>query len=398
MSQFYNCIENIRLSPIVSISEEVKTKAKPFKEETGLDIIPFQRGEIDFPTPKYIREAAKVAMDGGKTKYPKSGGEKRFKEAVVKKLEKINGVKGITEDMVVATYGGQEGLQLIFQLFNGQKVAGFSPTWSCVLENFVPYTGVDFIGVPLNQDFSINYELLEDALKEAKLFYFNTPQNPTGKVFSEEEITKVAELCNKHGVYLLADEAYERVTFDGFKHFSPLKLEYDNIISCNTLSKTYSMTGWRVGYLVTRNKDIPGLMKLADYTQTAGVTTFIQYAAAEAIDNFEEDAKAVNEMLDEFAKRRNILFEGFKQIDGITFDKPEGAFYLFPSFTNYIPKDLMGFERETYIYKKLLEKGVAAVYGSCFGEHFTDNMRFSFSAATQAQIQEGVERMIEIFK
>jgi len=386
------------MSPIVMISEEVRIKGVEFKEKTGKSIIPFQRGEIDFATPEYIRNAAKKAIDGGFTKYPKSGGEKRFKEAVINKLKRYNKVEGLDEDNVVATYGGQEALELTFQLFHGKKVAGFAPAWSCVLENFVPYADVDFIEVPLEKDFSVDFDRLEEVLKEVALFYLNTPQNPTGKLFSKDEVTKIAQLCLKHDVFLLSDEAYERIVFDGKSHFSPLSLEYDNIISAFTLSKTYSMTGWRLGYLVTRNKEIARLMRLGNYTQTAGVTTFLQYAAAEALDNAEEDEKAVGAMVAEFSKRRDALYEGFKQIPGINFDKPDGAFYLFPNFSEHIPAGLTGVERNTYIYKKLLEEGVAAVYGSCFGSHFVDNVRFSFSGVTIEQINEGVERMKKIFK
>lgn len=396
--EFFHCIRDIRMSPIVMISEEVRKKGVEFKAQTGKDIIPFQRGEIDFPTPEYIRKAAQEAMDGGKTKYPKSGGENRFKEAVLNKLERYNKVTGLDEDNIIATYGGQEALELTFQLFHGKKVGGFAPTWSCVLENFVPYADVDFIEVPLEGDFSIDYDRLAEVLKEVSLFYLNTPQNPTGKLFTKEEVSKIAEMCRENNVYLLSDEAYERIVFDGKEHFSPLSLEYDNIISAFTLSKTYSMTGWRVGYLASRNKEITRLMRLGNYTQTAGVATFLQYAAAEALDNAEQDAKAVGDMVAEFDKRRNALYEGFKQIPGINFDKPDGAFYLFPNFTEHIPAGLTGSERNTYIYKKLLEEGVAAVYGSCFGSHFVDNVRFSFSGVTIAQINEGVERMKNIFK
>lgn len=396
--RFNHCIENIRMSPIVAISEEVRKKGVEFKEKTGKDIIPFQRGEIDFATPEYIREAAKKAMDGGLTKYPRSGGEKRFKEAVINKLARYNKVTGIDEDNIVATYGGQEALELIFQLFHGKKVGGFAPAWSCVLENFVPYANVEFTEVPLEKDFSVNYDRLREVLKDVSLFYLNTPQNPTGKLFTKEEVTKIADMCLEYNVYLLTDEAYERIVFDGNSHFSPLSLEYDNIIGAFTLSKTYSMTGWRVGYLVTRDKEIARLMRLGNYTQTAGVTTFLQYAAAEALDNVEEDNKAVGAMIEEFRKRRNALYDGFKEIPGINFDKPDGAFYLFPNFSAHIPESVQGVERNTYIYKKLLEEGVAAVYGSCFGNHFVDNVRFSFSGVTIAQINEGIERMKKIFR
>lgn len=391
-------IENIRMSPIVTISEEIRKIAPSFKEKIGLDFIRFQRGEIDFMTPKYIRDAAKKALDDGYTKYPKSGGEPDLKDAILGKLGRFNNAFNLTRNNIVTTYGGQEALELSFQLFKGKKAAGFGPTWSVVLENFVPFADIDFTEIPLNDDFSVNFELLEKIAKEISFFYLNTPQNPTGKLFTEDEVTQIVEICKKNNVFVISDEAYEKITFEGKKHFSPTSLEYDNIISTFTFSKSYSMTGWRLGYLVTRNETITKLLTMANYTQTAGVTTFMQYAGAEAYNNIKAEKDAVSNMIVEFEKRRDILYNGFKSIDGIELTKPDGAFYLFPNFTNFIPQNLSGDERNKYIYNKLLDVGVATVYGSCFGSCFNDNLRFSFSATPIEAIDEGMERMKEFFK
>jgi len=395
---FNKQIENIRMSPIVTISEEIRRIAPIFKEKTGLDFIRFQRGEIDFPTPEYIRNAAKKALDDGFTKYPKSGGEPDLKDAILGKLERFNGAHNLTRDNIVTTYGGQEALELSFQLFKGKKAAGFGPTWSVVLENFIPFADIDFKEIALNDDFSVNFEILEEVAKEITFFYLNTPQNPTGKLFTEEEVTKIVEICKRNDVYIISDEAYEKITFEGKKHFSPTSLEYDKIISTFTFSKSYSMTGWRLGYLVTRNETITKLLTMANYTQTAGVTTFMQYAGKEAYNNIEAEEKAVSNMIVEFEKRRNLLYDGFKAIDGVEVTKPDGAFYLFPNFTNFIPKDLTGDERNKYIYNKLLDIGIATVYGSCFGSCFNDNLRFSFSTTPIEAIEEGMERMQKLFR
>ncbi|MBU2445753.1 MAG: aminotransferase class I/II-fold pyridoxal phosphate-dependent enzyme [Bacteroidetes bacterium] len=396
--KFNEAIENIRLSPIVAISELAKKKSAAFTEKTGKKFILFQRGEIDFSTPTYIIEAAKKALDNGLTKYPKSGGEDEFKDAILFKLKDYNNAEGLSRDNVTCTYGGQEALELSFKLFEGKKGAGFAPCWSCVLENFVPYARIDFIEVPLRDDFNVDYNILENILKDVSFFYLNTPHNPTGKVFSEDEVRRIAEICYKLGVFVISDEAYERILYDGNKHFSPISLPYDNIISIFTLSKTYSMTGWRLGYLVTRNKRIPELTKLGDYTQTAGVTTFLQYAGKEALLNKEEGEKAITNMLIEFDKRRNALYNGLKSIEGIEFQKPEGAFYLFPKFTSFIPNHLDEEKRKLYIFEKLMDVGIITVYGSCFGKFFGDNIRFSFSTTPVNLIEEGISRITEVFK
>lgn len=395
---FSKSLENVRMSPIVSITEEVKKRSNEFKQKTGKDFLLFQRGEVDFATPKYIKDAALKGLELGLTKYPKSGGETFFKEAVVKKLNRYNNVQGISPDNVIATYGGQEGLELAFKLFEGQKGAGFAPCWSCVLENFVPYCNIDFIEVPLEHDFSIDYDNLEKMMPQISFFYLNNPQNPSGKFFSKEEIIKIVELCEKYNVYLVTDESYESIIFDGGKLFSALSLPYKNIISVYTLSKTYSMTGWRIGYVATRNEAIPKLMLLGNYTQTAGVTTFIQYAAAEALSNQEESEKAITAMVQEYKLRRDGLFKVLKSIPKIQVTKPCAGFYFFPDFSELSTATPSSEERKYEAYSKLMSVGIATVYGSCFGKYFIDNVRFSFSATNLDIIKEAGTRLQGLFK
>ena len=395
--RFSDALTNIRMSPIVSISEEVRKRSPQFTESTGKKFVLFQRGEIDFPTPAYVVDAAKRALDKGLTKYPKSGGEDGFKDAIVAKLHDFNHAEGLTRDNIVVTYGGQEALELSFKLFAGRKGAGFAPTWSCALENFVPFAGIDFIEVPLRADFSVDMALLEKVVPEIAFFYLNTPQNPTGKLFTEEEVRTIVDLCARHGVYVISDEAYERIVYDGRKHFSPLSLPHDNIIGAYTLSKTYAMTGWRLGYLATRSKRIIELIRLGNYTQTAGVVTFLQQAGREALENRAEQDKAVAAMVAEFQGRRDALYDGLRSIKGVRVDKPHGAFYFFPDFSDLIPAGLEPRERSMYVYNKLMDRGVATVYGACFGKHFASNIRFSFSMTPAAEIKEGICRIKEVF-
>jgi aspartate/methionine/tyrosine aminotransferase len=383
-------MENIRLSPIVSISEEVNKKAL----ETGKDFILFQRGEIGFSTPKYILDAMVDALNQGLTKYPISGGHIKLKKALIQKLSDFNNVHGLEPENIVVTHGGQEGLQLAFKLFEGKKAIGFAPVWSCVLENMVPYSRTDFIQIPLEDDFSIDYNLLEDEIKDAAFLYLNTPHNPTGKIFSKEEIENVVEICSKYGTYIISDEAYERITFEDKKHFSPMQLDYENIIAVYTFSKTYAMTGWRLGYLVSRNKKITDIIKLGDYTQTAGVPTFTQFAGAEAILNTEMEKESVDSFMNEFSVRRTTLYDGLKAIDGVRLPiKPEGAFYIFPDFSEFVPKNMDKEESRLFIFHKLMDAGVATVYGSCFGKYFQNNLRFSYSTTNLKQIEEGISRI-----
>jgi aspartate aminotransferase len=383
-------MENISLSPIVAISEEVNKKAS----ETGKDFILFQRGEIGFQTPQYIINALTDALKQGLTKYPVSGGHIKLKKAIIQKLSSFNNIQGLEPDNIVVTHGGQEGLQLVFKLFEGKKAVAFAPVWSCVLENMVPYSRTDLVQIPLENDFSINYDLLEKEIKDAAFLYLNSPHNPTGKIFSKQEIEKIVEICSKYGVYVLSDEAYERITFDGKEHFSPMQLEYENIVSVHTFSKTYAMTGWRLGYVVSRNKKLTNIVKLGDYTQTAGVPTYTQFAGAEALSNSEKEKESVDGFMKEFSLRRDALYEGLKSIEGINVPgKPEGAFYIFPDFSEFVPKNISKEESKLHIYHKLIDAGVATVYGSCFGKYFQNNLRFSYSTTNLQQIEEGLSRI-----
>jgi len=392
--KFSTALESIRMSPIVSISEEARVRAIEY-EKSGNEFIRFQRGEIDFQTPAHIVAAIHEGLDKGLTKYPKSGGENFFKEAVIARLRRDFGAADLAPKNVVATYGGQEGLELSFKLF--AKGAGFSPTWSCALENFVPYAQIEFEEVPLNEDFSVNYERVESAIAGRDFFYLNNPQNPTGKVFTEAELRTIVDICTRAGAFIIADEAYEKIIYDGLKHHSLSSVQQDNIITVFTFSKTFAMTGWRLGYVVTRNERVAELLRLGNYTQTAGVTTFLQYAGAEALNNVEASERAVSTMVDEFTLRRDALYAGLSELPGIRFDKPQGAFYMFPNFSEIIPATLEGTERNKFIYELLMEHGIATVYGSCFGKHFGDNVRLSFSATPVPVVEKAVERMSKIF-
>lgn len=391
-TSFNPALEDIRMSPIVSISEDARTRALEY-EKSGNRFVFFQRGEIDFPTPAFIVDAARRGLEQGLTKYPKSGGEDFFREAVAGRLQADHDAE-VEAAHVIATYGGQEGLELSFKLF--RTGAGFSPTWSCALENFVPFAQIDFVEVPLNGDFSVDFDRVEDAVRGRDFFYLNNPHNPTGKVFTREELVRIVDICTRHGAFVIADEAYEKIVYDG-SHYSLARIAQENIITVFTMSKAFAMTGWRVGYAVTRNAKVAKLLRLGNYTQTAGVPAFVQFAAAEALNNVRDSRAAIAVMVEEFRRRRDTLYDGLHDLPGVTMDRPAGAFYMFPNFTDVIPRGLAGEERHRHVYRLLMENGIATVYGSCFGRHFGDNVRLSFSATPVPVIHEAVERFRRIF-
>ena len=393
-TRFSPALENIRMSPIVSISEEARERAAAF-EAAGRTLVRFQRGEIDFPTPAHIVDALREGVAKGLTRYPRSGGEGFFRDAVVARMKRDYGIDDLDAECVVATCGGQEALELVFKLF--ERGAGFAPTWSCALENFVPHAGIDFETVPLEPDFSVNLDRVEAAVRGRDFFYLNNPHNPTGKVFTREELDAIVEVCTRHGVFVVSDEAYEQIVYDGLEHHTLARVPQENVISVFTFSKTFAMTGWRLGYAITRNRHVARLLRLGNYTQTAGVPAFIQYAGAAALERIEASRAAVDAMRAEFARRRDALCDGLEGLPGVRIERPHGAFYLFPDFGERVPKDLAGPERERWVYEQLMEVGVVTVYGACFGPHFTDHVRISFSATPVEVIEEGVARIREVF-
>mgnify|MGYP005851565797 CR=1 FL=1 len=393
--KFFSYLHNIELSEIVKIAEKSRVVEKDFETKTHEKIIHFDRGETDQNVPSEIVEDIKLALDFGKTKYPKSGGEPLFKNVLKEKVKSRNGIKNITVDDIIVTCGAQEAMCLAFELFTNRTGAGFSPIYSLVLENFVPYCNQRFIEVPLNEDFSINFILLEETLKNVDFFYLNTPHNPTGKVFSKNELTQILELCKKYNVFIISDEAYEDFIYDGKKHISiaslPESEDYYDIISIYTFSKSFAGTGLRVGYAVTKNKVAIKIMNGAQYTHTAGIPTFLQHGL---LNSYKVD---ISKIVHEFQRRRDVLYNGLFNIEGVNIVKPEGAFYMYPDFSGIQKR--FGNNDKKHVFKILLENGICTVPGTAFTKsgYFENNIRFSYSAADIDQIKVGIERINRLF-
>ena len=204
----------------------------------------------------------------------------------------------------------------------------------------------------------------------------------------------MAELCEKRGVFLISDEAYSDIVYDK-EHFSLSSLKSDSIYSIITFSKTFSMTGWRLGAGISRNEEFIEYLKKANYTQTAGVPPFIQYAGKEALENMVMKEQ-VNKNVNEFRKRRDLLYDGLSGIKGIEVIKPEGAFYMFPKLKG-LEQNLRGHEKEEAIHNLLMENGIATVPGSCFGAYPGSYVRISFSATPIKMIKVGINRLNNLF-
>lgn len=392
---FFHPLHRIEISPIVRIAEQARKIEPEYEKRTGERFIHLERGEIDLSTPNQLIIDINNALVDGKTKYPKSGGELSLKKAVAEKLSTKNNIKGIQAEDVVITCGGQEALNLSFQLFANKAGAGFSPIWSVAIENFIPYSNIKFFEIPFNEDFSIDFFRLEETLKKVDFLYVNNPHNPAGKVFSYDELQRITALCKYYNVFIISDEAYEDIVFDGKKHTSLASVSeaegYDNIISAYTYSKSFAATGLRVGYAASKNKKAITLINGAQYTHTAGVPTAIQYGLVNAY-NID-----LSGLVQEFENRRNALYDGLVKIEGVKVKKPEGAFYAYPDFSEAVKR--LKIQGEKDLLDVFLENGICMVPGWAFtkNRYFLNNARLSYSAAGVPLIEMAVNRLQKIF-
>ncbi len=286
---------NIGLSKIVQVSERARLLAPDFEKKSGRPFIYFQRGEVGYPLAPFILDGLREAIEKGWTKYPKSGGESFFKDAVVNDLA-ARDITGLKPDNILATMGGQEGLQLLFSYFRGRACAGFTPAWSCMFDNIFPYTETNFIPIPLHAQngWAIDFAAVERTLPRVDTFYFNSPHNPTGRVFPRADIERLCALCQKYGVLLICDEAYKDLAYTG-EHFSPIQdPRWENVAVVNTFSKAFAATGFRIGYTVSRRTDLIESLTRAEYSQTAGIPTPIQFAFSKALSNPGSGASTFN--------------------------------------------------------------------------------------------------------
>lgn len=389
--------QQIKLSPIVAISERAKELAPDYEKKTGLPFIYFQRGEVGFETPKYVLDAiSDAALVKKLTKYPKSGGEAWLKDTVIESLARDR-INGIGRENILCTNGGQEGLELLFRLFEGARVASFGPIWCGMLEAILPYAKCRLQLLPLEESgghLKLNEQTLENALKDVDILYVNTPHNPTGKVFSAEELEKINQLCKKYGVLVAADEAYKDIVFEG-KHKSMLEFSGEHIVSVFTGSKTFAITGLRAGYIVSRNQQIINHLTKGQQAQCAGVAPIVQYALKTALEKTVEKEQWLAGFVKELRARRDIIVDELKELVPDIY-KPEGAFYFFIDLNKHIPAKTN--DKDKYVLDTLINNGIAVVHGSAFGKGYEGYARLSYSTVSQQLVREGVKRFKEVLK
>jgi len=378
----------VELEP--SATEAVDEKVKEMRRQGIDDMISLGVGEPCFDTPDNIKNAAVKALMDGETKYQPTAGAVPLREAICRKLERENNIKTDAENVVV-TAGGKFSIYLAFtaMLQKGDTVVLLDPAWVSY-EAAAQINGAKVIRVPSSaaDGFSPDLDRVERVMDDSvKIIVANSPCNPSGALFSKDTLRQLARIADKYGAMLMSDEVYEYQIY-GQTHYSPAS-EFENIITVNAFSKSYAMTGWRLGYSVAPADIVDGMKKIYSHS-TSSVTSFAQWGAIEALDS-EASAAEVKKMQRIYEENRSLMIRLIQKSAYLDLDcEPQGAFYCFPSYRF----DMGSIELAT----RLLEKyHVGTVPGLAFGQCGEGFLRLSYAADGKA-IEEAMGRMETFFQ
>lgn len=380
------------ISPSITLS--ITAKANELKA-LGVDVVSFGAGEPDFNTPQNIINAAIKAMQDGKTKYTPAGGILELKKTICKKFKEDNGLDYTTDQITIST-GAKQCLANVFMaiLNPGDEILIPIPYWVSYPELVKLADGVPvFVETLKENNYKYTIEDLEKAVSDkTKAILINSPNNPTGTIYNREELIEIAEFAKKHDLLIISDEIYEKLIYDGEKHISIASLSedaFERTVVINGVSKTYAMTGWRLGYMAA-SKEITKLMTSIQSHMTSNVNTIAQYAAIEALNGPIED---LNTMVKEFERRRNFMVDRLSKIDGVSIIKPSGAFYIMVNISSYFNTIFKGEEiKNSLDFSRVLldEEKVAVIPGAGFG--LDEYIRLSYATSMDI-IETGIDRI-----
>jgi aspartate aminotransferase len=383
-------VQGIKPSPTLTIT----AKAKAMKAE-GIDVIGFGAGEPDFDTPDHIKKAAIKALEDGFTKYTPAGGIDELKDAVISKFKRDNGLDYERKHIIVSC-GGKHCLfnlaQVLFE--TGDEVIIPSPYWV----SYPPIvTLADAVPIILETTERSGFKLDPDDLKRSitkrtKALILNSPCNPTGTTYTEGELRAIADIIKEKGIFVISDEIYEKIVYDGFRYVSIASFDdaiKERTIIVHGVSKTYSMTGWRIGYAAGPSSIIEGMNKIQGQS-TSNPTSISQKASLEALDGPQD---LVEVMVAEFQRRRNYVIDRLNSLEGVSCIKPTGAFYAFPNFSSYLGKSFQGkpIKGSIDLADYLLDIArVAVIPGAPFGAEGFERISF---ATSMENLEIGMERI-----
>jgi aspartate/methionine/tyrosine aminotransferase len=352
------------------------------------DVFDMTVGIPDFDTPQHIKEAAKKAIDDGYTRYTHNAGMIEVREALAKKIKRENGIDSDPVTEIMCTSGGMGALVLANMVIvnPGDEVIYPDPGFVSHYAHIKLAQGIP-VPIPLKKEnkFGFTAEQLERLITDkTKMLVLNSPNNPTGGVISNKELKRIADVCIEHNIYVLADEAYEKFRYGTEKplFIGSLQGMKERTVSLFSLSKTYAMTGWRIGACAGPKEIIGAMTKLQEHI--IAMPTSISQKAAEAAVSGPQNC--VDEMLQTFKKRREIITKGLNAIEGVELEPPGGAFYVFP--------DVSAFGMKSYdlVLKILEETNVVTVHGSAFGKYGEGFLRLCYAVSTQ-RIEEALSRL-----
>lgn len=382
-----------------SLTLEIDAKAKGMKAQ-GIDVIGFGAGEPDFDTPSYIIDAAKEALDKGYTRYTPASGILPLRQAICEKLKRDNGINYSTNDIIVSN-GAKHSLYNIFQaiLNPGDEVIIPSPYWVSYPEMVKMADGIPvFIETLEENNFKMLFHDLERAItNKTKAIIINSPNNPCGCVYDRQQLEEIAELAIKHDFYIVSDEIYEELLYDGKRHISIASLGpevKDRTLVVNGLSKAFAMTGWRIGY-TAGNSEIIKVMANIQSHSTSNPNSIAQYASLAALNGSKD---MIANMLGEFDHRRKFMVDRIRSIDGLSCAMPLGAFYVMLNISGIIGKSHNGriIEGSLDFADILLEaENVAVVPGIAFGAD--KHIRLSYATSIE-NISKGLDRIENFIK
>jgi aspartate/methionine/tyrosine aminotransferase len=367
---------------------EVLVKAKAL-EAQGRDIVHLEIGEPDFDTPKNIITAAQDAIGGGYTHYGPSAGLPEAREAIAQYVARTRDIS-VSPDEVVITPGAKPIMffGMMATIDEGDEVIYPNPGFP-IYESVINFLGARPVALPLQEDKDFRFDIadLESRISDkTRMIIINSPQNPTGGILTDDDLRSIAELCIRHDLILFSDEIYSRITYDGFEHTSIARYDgmKERTIILDGFSKTYAMTGWRLGYGVMP-ASLASLVAKLQTNSTSCTAAFSQIAGVEALTGPQDEAEA---MIDQFRKRRDVIVDGLNSIPGFRCHKPQGAFYVFPN--------IEGTGRSSQFMADYLlnEAGVACLSGTSFGVHGEGFIRFSYANSID-NIEMALERIKE---
>ncbi len=389
MSLLSATLARVKPSPTIAVS----TLAAELKA-AGRDVIGLGAGEPDFDTPDHIKQAAKAAIDAGKTKYTAPDGMPELKQAICDKFSRENGLSYSPAQISVGTGGKQILYNALMATLNpGDEVIIPAPYWVSYPDMVLLAGGTPVaVECGLETGFRLTPAQLEAAITpKTKWLIFNSPSNPTGAGYTRDQLKALTDVLMRHPhVWVMSDDMYEHLVFDDFRFVTPAQVEpglYDRTLTCNGVSKAYAMTGWRIGY-AGGPQELIGAMRKIQSQSTSNPCTISQWAAVAAL-NGPQDFLADNARL--FQRRRDLVVEMLNDAPGITCPVPDGAFYVYPSIAGLIgkttPSGVTITDDETFAKALLEDTGVAVVFGAAFG--LSPNFRVSYATSEEALTEAG---------